>query len=136
MSGEYSMIKAAAERGWIDGDAVALEHLTSIKRAGADVILTYLARELAEMDYQFYAPFNMDEQRYYSHDHGNAEFFALDSTYMTPAQIAWLKDALAASSAPIKVVFGHHPIRSLDCVVPDETPPPCTAPANRATPRW
>jgi porphobilinogen synthase len=48
VSGEYSMIKAAAERGWIDGDAVALEHLTAIKRAGADVILTYLARELAE----------------------------------------------------------------------------------------
>ena len=45
VSGEYSMIKAAAERGWIDGDAVALEHLTAIKRAGADVILTYLARE-------------------------------------------------------------------------------------------
>ena len=48
VSGEYSMVKAAAERGWIDGDAVALEHLTAIKRAGADVILTYFARELAE----------------------------------------------------------------------------------------
>ncbi len=48
VSGEYSMIKAAAERGWIDGDAVALEHLTAIKRAGADLILTYLAREAAE----------------------------------------------------------------------------------------
>ncbi|HWC10382.1 MAG TPA: porphobilinogen synthase [Acidimicrobiales bacterium] len=48
VSGEYSMLKAAAERGWIDGRAVALEHLTAIKRAGADVILTYLARELAE----------------------------------------------------------------------------------------
>jgi len=48
VSGEYSMIKAAAERGWIDGQAVALEHLTSIKRAGADLILTYLAREVAE----------------------------------------------------------------------------------------
>jgi porphobilinogen synthase len=48
VSGEYSMIKAAAERGWIDGEAVALEHLTAIKRAGADVILTYLAREMAE----------------------------------------------------------------------------------------
>ncbi|MFL6206882.1 MAG: porphobilinogen synthase [Acidimicrobiales bacterium] len=48
VSGEYSMIKAAAERGWIDGNAVALEHLTAIKRAGADVILTYLAREAAE----------------------------------------------------------------------------------------
>jgi porphobilinogen synthase len=49
VSGEYAMIKAAAERGWIDGDAVALEHLTAIKRAGADVILTYLARELADV---------------------------------------------------------------------------------------
>ena len=49
VSGEYSMIKAAAERGWIDGAAVALEHTTSIKRAGADVILTYLAGELAEV---------------------------------------------------------------------------------------
>ena len=48
VSGEYSMIKAAAERGWIDHDAVALEHLTSIKRAGADIILTYLTRWFAE----------------------------------------------------------------------------------------
>lgn len=48
VSGEYSMIKAAAANGWIDGDAVALEHLTAIKRAGADMILTYLAREMAE----------------------------------------------------------------------------------------
>jgi porphobilinogen synthase len=49
VSGEYAMIKAAAERGWIDGDAVALEHLTAIKRAGADLILTYLAGEVAEV---------------------------------------------------------------------------------------
>ena len=49
VSGEYAMIKAAAERGWIDGDAVALEHLGAIKRAGADLILTYLAGELAEV---------------------------------------------------------------------------------------
>jgi porphobilinogen synthase len=49
VSGEYAMLKAAAERGWIDGTAVALEHLTAVKRAGADVILTYLARELAEL---------------------------------------------------------------------------------------
>jgi porphobilinogen synthase len=48
VSGEYAMIKAAAERGWIDGPAVALEHTIAIKRAGADVILTYLAGELAE----------------------------------------------------------------------------------------
>jgi porphobilinogen synthase len=49
VSGEYAMIKAAAERGWIDGPAVALEQLTSVKRAGADLILTYFAGELAEV---------------------------------------------------------------------------------------
>ena len=49
VSGEYAMVKAAAERGWIDGDAVAIEHLTSIRRAGADMILTYFAREVAEL---------------------------------------------------------------------------------------
>ncbi len=48
VSGEYAMIKAAAANGWIDGDAVALEQLTAVKRAGADVILTYLARWFAE----------------------------------------------------------------------------------------
>jgi porphobilinogen synthase len=48
VSGEYSMLKAAAQNGWIDGDAVALEHLTAIKRAGADFVLTYLAHEVAE----------------------------------------------------------------------------------------
>jgi porphobilinogen synthase len=49
VSGEYAMLKAAAQRGWIDGPAVALEQLTAIKRAGADVILTYLAREMAPL---------------------------------------------------------------------------------------
>ncbi|CAB4324629.1 MAG: porphobilinogen synthase [Actinobacteria bacterium] len=49
VSGEYSMVKAAAERGWIDGDAVALEHLTAIRRAGADMILTYFAHDIAEL---------------------------------------------------------------------------------------
>jgi porphobilinogen synthase len=48
VSGEYAMVKAAAQLGWIDGDAVALEHLIAMKRAGADMILTYLAREFAE----------------------------------------------------------------------------------------
>ena len=48
VSGEYAMIRAAAANGWIDGDAVALEHLTAIRRAGADMILTYLARWFAE----------------------------------------------------------------------------------------
>jgi porphobilinogen synthase len=48
VSGEYSMVKAAAQLGWLDGDAVAREHLLAIKRAGADLVLTYLAREVAE----------------------------------------------------------------------------------------
>jgi porphobilinogen synthase len=48
VSGEYSMLKAAAANGWIDHDVVALEHLTAIKRAGADIILTYLTRWFAE----------------------------------------------------------------------------------------
>ena len=49
VSGEYAMVMAAAERGWIDGPAVALEHLTAIRRAGADMILTYFARTAAEL---------------------------------------------------------------------------------------
>ena len=48
VSGEYAMIKAAAERGWLDGDAAMLESLISIKRAGAAVILTYFAKEAAK----------------------------------------------------------------------------------------
>ena len=48
VSGEYSMITAAAGHGWIDGAAVAAESLTAIKRAGADFVLTYFAAELAE----------------------------------------------------------------------------------------
>jgi porphobilinogen synthase len=49
VSGEFAMVKAAAQLGWIDGEAVALEHLIAIRRAGADIILTYLAREVAEL---------------------------------------------------------------------------------------
>ena len=48
VSGEYAMVHAAAERGWIDGDAVMLGHLTSIRRAGADIILSYATRWFAE----------------------------------------------------------------------------------------
>ncbi|MFA5882406.1 MAG: porphobilinogen synthase [Acidimicrobiia bacterium] len=48
VSGEYAMVHAAAQLGWIDGDAVAREHVTAIKRAGADFVLTYFARVLAE----------------------------------------------------------------------------------------
>ncbi|MBW3644023.1 MAG: porphobilinogen synthase [Actinobacteria bacterium] len=49
VSGEYAMVKAAAERGWIDGPATALEQLSAVKRAGADMILTYFAAEVAEL---------------------------------------------------------------------------------------
>lgn len=48
VSGEYAMVKAAAANGWIDGPAVALEQLTAVRRAGADFVLTYFAREVAE----------------------------------------------------------------------------------------
>ncbi len=47
VSGEYAMVKAASKMGWIDGDAVSMEMLTSIKRAGADLIITYFAKEVA-----------------------------------------------------------------------------------------
>jgi len=49
VSGEYAMVKAAAANGWIDGERVMMEILTSIKRAGADLILTYHAVEAAEL---------------------------------------------------------------------------------------
>ena len=49
VSGEYAMVRAAAERGWIDGTAVAMEQLLSVRRAGADLVLTYFAREIAEV---------------------------------------------------------------------------------------
>jgi porphobilinogen synthase len=48
VSGEYAMIKAAAAKGWVDERKVVLEVLTSIRRAGADIILTYFAKEVAE----------------------------------------------------------------------------------------
>jgi porphobilinogen synthase len=48
VSGEYAMVEAAAANGWIDGDAVGMEHLLAIRRAGADFILTYLARRAAQ----------------------------------------------------------------------------------------
>ena len=47
VSGEYSMVKAAAERGWVDEKSVAMECLTAIRRAGADIILTYWAKDAA-----------------------------------------------------------------------------------------
>jgi porphobilinogen synthase len=47
VSGEYSMLKVAADAGWIDERAAVLETLTGIRRAGADVIVTYFAKEAA-----------------------------------------------------------------------------------------
>ncbi len=49
VSGEYAMIKAAAEKGWIDGDKIMEETLLSIKRAGADIIITYFAKDMAKI---------------------------------------------------------------------------------------
>jgi porphobilinogen synthase len=49
VSGEYAMVKAAAERGWVDGERVMLEVLTGIRRAGADLVVTYFAREAAPL---------------------------------------------------------------------------------------
>ena len=48
VSGEYAMVKAAAANGWIDGEKAMLESLLSMKRAGAQVILTYFAKEFAQ----------------------------------------------------------------------------------------
>jgi porphobilinogen synthase len=49
ISGEYAMVEAAAAHGWIDREAAILETLTSIRRAGADVVLTYWAAEAARL---------------------------------------------------------------------------------------
>ncbi len=49
VSGEYAMVEAAAAQGWIDREAAILESLTSIRRAGADVVLTYWAVEAARL---------------------------------------------------------------------------------------
>jgi len=47
VSGEYAMVKAAAQQGWLDERRIVLETLTAIKRAGADIIITYYARDAA-----------------------------------------------------------------------------------------
>jgi porphobilinogen synthase len=49
VSGEYAMVKAAAEKGWIDGEKVMMESLLSMKRAGANIIITYFAKEVAKI---------------------------------------------------------------------------------------
>ena len=49
VSGEYAMLKAAAEKGWLDHDAVMMEQITAIKRAGADVIASYFAKDIVKL---------------------------------------------------------------------------------------
>lgn len=61
---------------------------------------------------RFYKPFNMEGKRYYSFRKGDVEFFVLDSTYMSPAQLTWLKEALPKSDAKWKIPYFHHPLYS------------------------
>jgi len=65
-----------------------------------------------EPSQRFYKPFNMDGKRYYTYKKGDIEFFVLDSTYMNPPQIDWLKDALSKSTAKWKMAYFHHPLYS------------------------
>lgn len=58
----------------------------------------------------YYKPFNMNGRRYYNFRSGNAEFFALDSSYMDPPQLDWLRQQLSGSSAAWKICFFHHPL--------------------------
>ena len=61
---------------------------------------------------RFYKPFNMGEKRYYNFKNANAEFFALDSTYMDPTQLDWIKQKLRDSNAAWKICYFHHPLYS------------------------
>ena len=61
---------------------------------------------------RFYKPFNMEGKRYYTVRKGDVEFFVLDSTYMSPAQVDWLKSALEKSDAKWKIPYMHHPLYS------------------------
>lgn len=60
----------------------------------------------------FYKPYNMGGKRYYSFNDHDVQFFALDSTYMSPDQLDWLEKALASSHADWKICFFHHPLYS------------------------
>jgi len=61
---------------------------------------------------RFYAPFNMDGRRYYTHGEGDVRFFALDSTYMSPDQVRWVDDELNRSPQKWKIAYMHHPMYS------------------------
>ena len=58
---------------------------------------------------RFYPLFHMDGERYYRFIRSDVEFFALDSNYLDAAQLTWLKQSLAASTASLKIAFFHHP---------------------------
>jgi len=59
-----------------------------------------------------YKPFNMDGQQYYTYKKGNVQFFALDSNYMDPKEVAWLTKELRTSGADWKICYFHHPLYS------------------------
>lgn len=61
---------------------------------------------------RFYTPFNMSGKRYYTFKKGNARFFALDSVYMDPVQLAWLEGELKNSGSDWKIAYFHHPLYS------------------------
>jgi predicted phosphodiesterase len=61
---------------------------------------------------RFYKPFNMDGKRFYTFRKGDVEFFVLDSTYMSPMQIEWVKQVLPKSDAKWKIPYFHHPLYS------------------------
>ncbi len=63
-------------------------------------------------DERLYKPFNMDGKRYYTFKRGDAQFLALDSNYMDPEQLEWLKQQLSQSDARWKICFFHHPLYS------------------------
>jgi len=61
---------------------------------------------------RFYAPFNMDGQRYYTYTRKNVRFFVLDSNFLDPPQVAWLESALKAATEDWKICYFHHPLYS------------------------
>ncbi|HXJ40269.1 MAG TPA: metallophosphoesterase [Bryobacteraceae bacterium] len=61
---------------------------------------------------RFYKPFNMNGQRYYTFKKGAVRFYALDSTYMDPVQLAWLEKELASAGTDWKICYFHHPLYS------------------------
>lgn len=65
-----------------------------------------------QTDERLYKPFNMDGRQYYNFKRGNAEFFALDSSYMTAEQLDWLRKQLSDSRATWKICYFHHPLYS------------------------